>query len=201
MNLIKDIFRFFKLLSIVDIIFLVAIVVLLILLITLFYFIRINKDVLDEDDFFPPNNGNEKKEQVELKEEKQMNKIIDKIHIEPKFDDGDEYNDEEGELLDLESLTKKLQMEEKDRVSCTEYEKDQEEKAIISYEELLQKHNRYGLNYENEKTIDDLVIKKVDLQNLENKDIEDDFAGVRVISYKKEEAFLSALKELNSLLN
>ncbi len=202
MDLIKDIYKFFKLLSVVDIIFLIAIVILLILLVILFYFIRINKDVLDEDDFFPHDDkGNGDKNKEEIKEEKQVEKIIDKIHIEPKFDDGDEYNDEEGELLDLESLTKKLQMEEKDRVSCTEYEKDQEEKAIISYEELLQKHNRYGLNYETEKRVDDLVIKKVDLQNLENKNIEDDYAGVRVISYKREEAFLCALKELNSLLN
>ena len=200
MNLLNDIYTFFSILSFVDIIFLVAIVTLLILIVTLIYFIRINKEVLDENDFFPPSNDNQKKE-IEVK--KQEN-IIEKLeNIQTENFAVEEYNDEEGELLDLESLTQKLKNEENiERISCTEYEKDQEEKAIISYDELLQKHNRYALNYEKEEIIDDLIVKKVNLNDLVNKnEVEKVTSEVRVISYKKEEAFLDALKELNSLLN
>ena len=197
MNLLNDIYRFFEILSFVDIIFFVAIITLLILLVTLVYFIKINKDVLDEKDFFPPNNDNKKSD-------KDANKItmIEKVEELKKEELVEEYNDEEGELLDLESLTKKLKQEESERITCTEYEKDQEEKAIISYDELLQKHNKYAINYEKEEVIDDLIVKKVNLNDLVNKNAEETIeTEVRAISYQKEEAFLNALKELNSLLN
>lgn len=203
MNLLNDIYRFIGCLSFVDIIFFVAIIALLILLVTLVYFIRINKEVLGEDDLFPPTNSG-KKEKVEEKKD-----VIEQITAEPSLEVIEEYNDEEGELLDLESLTKKLKAEDEngERITCTEYEKDQEEKAIISYDELLKKHNRYTLNYEKEEIIDDLIVKKVNLNDLVNKNeeeikVEENIKEeVRVISYQKEEAFLSALKELNSLLN
>ena len=198
MNLFSDIFTFFKILSIVDIIFLIAIVALLILIVTLIYFIKINKEVLDENDFFPPSSDNQHKD------EEKKDELIEKIeNVQAENFAAEEYNDEEGELLDLESLTQKLKNEENvERISCTEYEKDQEEKAIISYDELLQKHNRYALNYEKEEVIDDLIVKKVNLNDLVNKNEEEKVVGdVRVISYQKEEAFLNALKELNSLLN
>ncbi|MBE6156862.1 MAG: hypothetical protein E7161_03855 [Firmicutes bacterium] len=199
MNLLKDIYTFISYLSFVDIVFFIAIITLLILIVTLIYFIRINKEVLGEDDFFPPSENS-------LKDESKVDEhqnIIEQIEIKTDEKYADEYNDEEGELLDLESLTKKLKAEENsDRISCTEYEKDQEEKAIISYEELLEKRNKYAINYEKEEVIDDLIVKKVNLNDLVNKNEEEIIKEeVRVISYQKEEAFLSALKELNSLLN
>lgn len=197
MNLINDIYSFFKILNMVDIIFLIAIIVLLILCVTLIYFIRINKDVLDENDFFPPSN-------LFKEEEKKLenNDIIEKIEVKKNEENDFSYDDEEGELLDLESLTKKLKEESSDRINCTEYEKDQEEKAIISYEELLKKHNKYAINYEKEEVIDDLIVKKVNLNDLVNKNEEVNVESeVRVISYQKEEDFLNALKELNRLLN
>ena len=56
--------------------------------------------------------------------------------------------------------------------------------------------------YEKEEIVDDLIIKKVNLNDLVNKNEETEIKEeVIVISYQKEEAFLSALKELNSLLN
>lgn len=196
MNLLKDIYSFLRILSLVDIIFFVAIITLLILLVTLVYFIRINKDVLKEDDFFPPTDSKQKVEEV-----KTENNIIEEKKA-PEVELVEEYNDEEGELLDLESLTKKLKEEGTERVTCTEYEKDQEEKAIISYEELLQKKNKYAINYEKEEIMDDLIVKKVNLNDLVNKNEEDIVnAEIRVISYQKEEAFLDALKELNKILN
>lgn len=196
MNLLNDIYSFIKILSFVDIVFFIAIIVLLILLVTLVYFIKINKEVLGEDDFFPPSNDNNNNQKEDI-----VNKIDVIEEIKPNIQE-EEYNDEEGELLDLEGLTKKLQQEESERVTCTEYEKDQEEKAIISYDELLQKHNRYAINYEKEEIMDDLIVKKVNLNDLVNKNSEEKIeTEVRAISYQKEEDFLKALKELNSLLN
>jgi len=196
MNLLKDIYSFMRILSLVDIIFFVAIITLLILLVTLVYFIRINKDVLKEDDFFPPADSKQKVEEIKIE-----NNIIEENKV-PEIELTEEYNDEEGELLDLESLTKKLKEEGTERVTCTEYEKDQEEKAIISYEELLQKKNKYAINYEKEEIMDDLIVKKVNLNDLVNKNEEEIVdSEIRVISYQKEEAFLDALKELNKILN
>ncbi len=196
--------NFINYLDLVDIIFLAAIVTFIILIVTLIYFVKINKDVLGEDDFFPPNDSNNKKEENIMKSEEIPSEVKD---TEKKQEDEKmnelEYNDEEGELIDLETLTKKLKAEKNDEeLAISKYEQDQEEKAIISYDELLEKHNRYAINYEKEEVIDnDLVIKKVNLNDLINKNEEEQSIAVRVISYEKEEAFLTALKELNRLLN
>ena len=86
-------------------------------------------------------------------------------------------------------------------IKFTDYEKDQEDKAIISYDELLNKGNNYELNYEKEEMHDDLSVKKVDLDNLVNKNNNTvSNIEVRVISFQKEEAFLEALKRLQKEL-
>ena len=87
-------------------------------------------------------------------------------------------------------------------IQFTDYEKDQEAKAIISYDELLNKEtNNYELNYETEEMHDDLSVKKVDLDNLVNKSNNAvSNLEVRVISFQKEEAFLEALKRLQKEL-
>lgn len=78
-------------------------------------------------------------------------------------------------------------------IKFTDYEKDQEDKAIISYDELLNKGNNYELNYEKEEMHDDLSVKKVDLDNLVNKNNNTvSNIEVRLISFQKEEAFLEA---------
>lgn len=196
MNLIKSIYEFLKTLTLVDIIFFAAVVILMILVITLIYFIKINRSVFTEDDFFKPSNDDKKKNKDDL------TSIVSELSKAQKPEEVPEYNDEEEALLDLDSLTEKLKKKEDERVDVTEYERDQEEKAIISYEELLEKHNKYALNYEEEKVLDDVVVKKVNLTDLVNKNSEEYLdEQVRVISYEKEEAFLSALKELNRLLN
>lgn len=192
MNIINNLISFIKSLTLVDIVFFVAVILLLILVVTLIYFIKINKsEVFDEID---KTGGNKDKNEIE--------NIINEIsnNIKP---EREEYNDEEGELLDLNSLTEKLKQEEKDRIDVTLYERDQEEKAIISYDELIQKHHNYAINYEEEKVLDDdVIVKKVDLNNLVKEGSEIKSAvEARVISYKREEDFLQALKELNRLLN
>lgn len=90
---------------------------------------------------------------------------------------------------------------EEPTVNFTAYEKDQEDKAIISYDELLNKSNNYELNYEKEELFDDLSVKKVNLEDLVNKNIEvAPKLEARVISFAKEEAFLQALKQLQKEL-
>ncbi len=109
------------------------------------------------------------------------------------------------EMKIVKEITKNLENNNDDNnphVDFTEYEKDQEDKAIISYEELLNKNNNYEINYENEEMQDDLLIKKFDLGNLVNTDgqTNDNKVEVRLISYAKEEAFLEALKQLQKEL-
>ncbi len=109
------------------------------------------------------------------------------------------------EMQIVNEITKNLEKNNDDNnmhIDFTDYEKDQEEKAIISYEELLNKNNNYELNYSKEEMQDDLLIKKFDLDNLVNHDAEakDNKMEVRVISYAKEEAFLQALKQLQKEL-
>lgn len=195
MELLSSIFEFIKTLTLVDVVFFAAVIVLLILIVTLIYFIKINKNVFTEDDFFSSDNikKEEKKEATNLIEEIALNNVKEQ----------ETYNDEEEELIDLNTLTEKLKKEETERVDVTDYERDQEEKAIISYDELLKKHNNYSINYEEEKVIDDVVVKKINLNDLINTNETDNTINerVRIVSYDKEEAFLNALKELNSLLN
>ena len=111
----------------------------------------------------------------------------------------------ETEEKDLEEtqemkIAKELRDSMKNReptIKFTDYEKDQEDKAIISYDELLNKGNNYELNYEKEEMHDDLSVKKVDLDNLVNKNNNTvSNIEVRLISFQKEEAFLEALKRL-----
>ncbi len=118
-------------------------------------------------------------------------------------------NNEEDSIIDKEEtaemkIVKEIQKnlgKEEPVTNFTEYEKDQEDKAVISYDELLNKTNNYELNYENEELHDDLSIKKVNLDDLVNKNVESTpKVDVRVISFAKEEAFLQALKQLQKEL-
>lgn len=116
----------------------------------------------------------------------------------------DSIPDENGaeELIDLQSITKALEEREKNPIDMTEYEQEQEERAIISYDELLEKSKNLSLNYETELKDEDIIIKKVDLENLvNNEEDEKPLMEVRVISYQKEEAFLEALKQLKEQIN
>ncbi len=91
---------------------------------------------------------------------------------------------------------------EKENVRFTTFEKEQEDKAIISYDELVKKSKTYDINYLEEKKLDDVIVKQVNLDNmLSKKEIKPTIENVRVISYHKEEEFLKALKNLKSILS
>lgn len=123
----------------------------------------------------------------------------------------DEYNNiiphnsdqTKNEIDSLKEITEALENAEPSSVNLNKYEEEQEEKAIISYDELLKRKNDFAINYSDEEMLDDdLTVKKVDLDNLVNKDvIAPTKIKVSVISYQKEEAFLEALKQLQQKLN
>ncbi len=106
-------------------------------------------------------------------------------------------------ITELKAITEALESAEPSAINLNNYEEEQEEKAIISYDELIKHKHDFALNYSEEENIDeDLTIKKVDLDNLLNKDIVvKPELKVTVISYEKEEAFLEALKNLQQKLN
>lgn len=96
------------------------------------------------------------------------------------------------DTTELQNITKELENAPKDRnVEMTAYEAEQEEKAIISYDELV-KHSK-------ESNVEDLVEDNDKFSEFEIKNDNDDtfeFDGL----YRHEEGVLKALKELNNLL-
>lgn len=110
--------------------------------------------------------------------------------------------DEPDDLIDLVAITKAIESGEPARIDLTEYEEEQESKAIISYDELIKNHNTVKLNYKEEKEIGDVLVKEVDLDHLTSSSAtahED--IKVTAISYAKEEAFLETLKKMQELLS
>ena len=116
-------------------------------------------------------------------------------------EDPKELKEETAEMKIVREIQENLNKTDESNVKLTNYERDQEDKAIISYDELLHKGNNYSLNYETEELKDDVSIKKVNLDDLVNKSEEvTPKVDVRVISFAKEEAFLQALKQLQKEL-
>ncbi len=107
------------------------------------------------------------------------------------------------DMLDLEKISKNIESEYKpEPIELTSYEQEQEDNAIISYEELLNNKDS-GYSYdENYKSDEDVKVKKLDLDKITNQ-IEEpkEHIQVKMMSYDKEEAFLAALKQLQKELN
>jgi len=186
MTIFKDVLGFLNMLTFIDLVFFFSVVILIILVVSLIYFIKINNEVFEA----PIKKINKAKEEIKEPEKKvqvEVAKVIDE--------------NEEGELLDLQTLTKQLEENKGMNIDLTAYEKEQEERAIISYDELLSKTSNSKINYEEEEVVDDITIKKVDLANLISEVEEEQSLKVQVISYNHEEAFLEALKQLQQNLN
>lgn len=102
------------------------------------------------------------------------------------------------DMIDLERITKNIEKDYKPvNINLTSYEQEQEDNAIISYQELLKNKDKNHVNYEdgfNSKT--DINVKKVDLNNNDKNDFDQSRISVSLMSYEKEEAFLKALKQL-----
>lgn len=103
------------------------------------------------------------------------------------------------DMIDLERITKNIERDYKPaNINLTSYEQEQENNAIISYQELLNSKDKNHVNYDgsfNNKT--DIDIKKVDLSNNDKNDYDEhNQINITLMSYEKEEAFLKALKQL-----
>lgn len=120
-------------------------------------------------------------------------KINDEVFVEEK---------EDKKKDELKEITQKL-INDHPKIECDSYEKEQEDKAIISYDELLKKSKIGTISYDDEEDLGDLKVKKITVNNYteSNYDNKTKVEPVRVISYQKEEDFLDSLKKLQSLLN
>ena len=174
MQIINDTVSFLKTLSLVDVVFFFAVLALMLLVIVLIYFLRENTGEVDNNITFKQSDNNMK---------------IDTSNHD--------------EITSLKAITEALENAEPSSIDLNKYEEEQEEKAIISYDELLKRKNDFAINYSEEESLDDdLTVKKVDLDHLVNKDVVvKPEIKVSVISYQKEEAFLEALKQLQQKLN
>lgn len=108
--------------------------------------------------------------------------------------------------LDLINISKSLEENTSKPIALNNYEKEQEERAIISYDELIasQSNNQEIINYKEEKDIEGLKIKSFDLNNLtttiDMPKIKNENETTRLSKYVKEEEFLDALKRLRKSL-
>ena len=115
----------------------------------------------------------------------------------------DKINKANNDMLDLEKISKNIETEYKPtNIELTSYEKEQEDNAIISYDELI-KNKDNGYSYDDSyKSESDINVKRIDLDKITNQiETPQEHIKVRLMSYEKEEAFLNALKQLQKELN
>lgn len=132
------------------------------------------------------------------------------------FNEDENINNEDDEL-DLVSISKEIDESPTKPITLNDYEREQEEKAIISYDELIKTKDIpvEEINYKSEEDIDGLTVKKVDIDELtkpielpkiklkefKDNELKDSEEKNILISYEEEEEFLNALKKLEQLLN
>lgn len=111
--------------------------------------------------------------------------------------------------LDLKEITEKIEKEEPRTIKLTDYEIEQESKAIISYQELLnQNKNIKFFDDEEDYQNFEVKIKKINLDESnrsspkqEKKEVVKDQPKVQMMSYESENEFLDALKKLQIKLS
>ena len=101
---------------------------------------------------------------------------------------------------ELRDITKELENIPRERkIEMTPYEAEQEEKAIISYEELLSKTNSMNIQ------MDDNLVDNVQTGKFENQSeevVKNEKQMVNPVpSYRHEEEFLNSLKQLQQTIN
>lgn len=110
---------------------------------------------------------------------------------------------EEKKDFDLKDATKKLEesMNKERIMSISDYENEQEEKAIISYDELLKRASSLTINYEDEPSVDGIKVRKVEVEKGEPRKTELPKPRNRSFyTYEREEEFLKALKQFRANL-
>lgn len=192
MKFFQDLLTLLSGFGMVDYILYFSVLALIILVVSLIYVIK---------------NENRESDEVEMKREENLDMFVNSK------------NDSEDEEIDLQEIMENINEKPEPLVDMTAYENEQEQKAIISYDELVN-YNRNQINYDQEELVDDVIpVKRIQSSTLElpkkldeiqtfelperEPKLEVDSKSVeeKLFSYEKEEAFLKALKELNSLLN
>ena len=105
--------------------------------------------------------------------------------------------------FDIEAVSKDIEKNYKpEAIKLTSYEEEQENTAIISYDELVKNKDKmnYAYDEEYEYDIPELKVKKFDLTNTSEIPVVDNKIEVKLMSYEKEEEFLNTLKELQKNL-
>ncbi len=115
-------------------------------------------------------------------------------------------NDQNSDTLDLRELSKKLEnLPKNTTMNLTDFEKDQEEKAIISYDELLNNKNNVSIGYEKSELKDNIEVKKIDLDNTGELELDplkrQANTKISLVTYEHEEEFLNTLKKLQYFLD
>lgn len=102
--------------------------------------------------------------------------------------------------IDLEAITKNIETNYKPaNIELTSYEQEQENSAIISYQELLSSRDKKSVNYDdNFENTGEISVKKVDLKESVGSEVPQTKIEVTLMSYEKEEAFLKALRQLQN---
>ncbi len=185
-NLYAGLLGFIKSLSLLDIVFIAAMIFLIVLIVIMIYIMRIDEEDWENSEF-----SDNKREMASLD-----NNIV--------------LEDKKDNELDLNLLSKELEGITPPNINLTPYEEEQEERAIISYDELISNTGKVKLNYEEEQDNDGVMVKKVDLENLNTPDMEmpklastsfkDNLQTNEAFNYAKEEEFLVALKKMRQTL-
>lgn len=108
------------------------------------------------------------------------------------------------DAFDLEKTVKDIEKNYKpEAIKLTSYEEEQENNAIISYDELLKNKDKFQFTYDDEYEyeVPELKVKKFDLSNTSEIPVVEPRLEVKLMSYDKEEEFLRTLKELQSNLS
>ena len=102
--------------------------------------------------------------------------------------------------IDLEAITRNIEENYRPAtIELTSYEQEQENNAIISYQELLSNKDMNQVNYDDDfENSTDINVKKVDLNNNKGTEVPKTKIEVTLMNYEMEEAFLKALKQLQN---
>jgi len=114
--------------------------------------------------------------------------------------------DYDNDSMDILSICEKIESEYKPTtIELTKYEEEQENNAIISYDELIKNKNINTINYDDEYKYesDELSVKKIQIDEykMSERDEKEIELKVKLMHYDKEEAFLAALKQLQQNLS
>lgn len=107
--------------------------------------------------------------------------------------------------FDIEAVCKNIEKNYKpETIKLTSYEEEQENNAIISYDELIKNKDKINISYDDEynSPIPELTVRKISISEDKNENtLEMPKLNVKMFEYEEEENFLKALKELQKDLS